>query len=98
MKAKFAVDHAACVVLSYDAEDFGGVRRVQRTFACPVIGGRVSEYINGDWKQVCERLSNTGQALHVGSREKLIDLIRREYQAMRRAEKREAKSNWQSTP
>ena len=40
-------------------------------------------------KQVCDRLSTRGSTLMVGSRNALIDVIRREYRVMRAAERRE---------
>lgn len=88
MKAKFTTDPAGRVILSYDVEDYDGVRRVERVFTCPPDGGYVREYPNG--KQVCDRLAHTGSTLTCSSRDKLLSLIRREYRAMRRAEKREA--------
>lgn len=90
MKAKFTTDPVGRVILSYDVEDYDGVRRVERTFTCPLDGGYVKEYRNGEWRQVCNRLAHTGNTLTCSSRDKLLDLIRREYRAMRRAEKRDA--------
>lgn len=90
MKAQFNTDQNGRVTLSYDVEDYDGVSRVERTFTCPVDGGYVREYRNGDWKQVCDCLYHTGSTLTCSSRDKLLTLIHREYQAMRRAEKREA--------
>ena len=87
MKAKFATDLMGRVTLSYDVEDYDGVRRVERTFTCPVEGGYVREYRNGDWKQVCDRLSHTGSTLSCSGLGRLLGLIRAEYRAMRRAEK-----------
>jgi hypothetical protein len=43
---------------------------------------------NGD-KQLCERLSSAGNTLMYKDGTKLVDLVRREYQAMRAAEKRD---------
>ena len=92
MKARFTTDQNGRVVLAYDVEDYdGSVRRVVRIFTCPLSGGYVMEHRNGEWKQVCDRLAHTGSTLTCSSREHLLDLIRREYRAMRRAEKREKK-------
>jgi len=92
MKARFTTDQNGRVVLAYDVEDYdGSVRRVVRIFTCPLSGGYVMEHRNGEWKQVCDRLAHTGSTLTCSSRERLLDLIRREYRAMRRAEKREKK-------
>lgn len=90
MKAKFTTDEVGGVTLSYDVEDYDGACRIERTFTCPFDGGYVREYRSGDWKQVCEHLHHLGRTLTCSSRDDLLTLIRREYQAMRRAEKREA--------
>lgn len=90
MRAHFSTDAIGRVSLSYDIEDYDGVTRVERTFTCPVDGGYVREYRNGDWRQVCDRLSNMGSTLSCSSRDKLLIMIRREYQAMRRFKKRES--------
>lgn len=91
MKAKFSTDQIGRVTLSYDCEDWDGETiRITREFTCPPDGGYVREYRNGDWKQVCDRLSHMGNTLSVSSRANLLDLIRREYRAMRRDEKSEA--------
>jgi hypothetical protein len=76
-------DSTGNVTLSY-TDIFG--ERVTRNFTCPMSGGYVRE---GD-RQVCERLNNTGNTLQCGYRPDLIKVIRREYRAMRAAEKREA--------
>ena len=90
MKAKISAENYR-VTLSYDEEDIcsGETVRVERVFTCPQDGGYVREYRDGDWKQVCDRLGSMGSTLSCSSRENLLALIRREYQAMRRAEKRE---------
>ena len=90
MKAKFTTDEVGRVILAYDVQDYDGVRRVERTFTCRPNGGYVREYVNGEWKQVCDRLARNGRTLTCASRDELLNLIRREYRAMRRAEKREA--------
>lgn len=91
MKAKFATDPAGHVSLEYDATDYDGVtRRITRVFLAPRGGGYVREYLeHGKSPQVCERLSSTGSTLSVTSREKLLDLIRKEYRAMCRSEKKQ---------
>lgn len=90
MRARFITTDLGYVSLSYDVDDYDGVHRVTRTFFCPDDGGYVREYRNGDWKQVCVRLNYMGSTLRCSSRDKLLTLIRREYKAMRREEKREA--------
>ncbi|WP_297501013.1 hypothetical protein [Ferrovum sp.] len=91
MKAKFTTDPAGHVSLEYDDTDYDGVtRRITRVFLAPLSGGYVREYLeHGKSSQVCERLSSTGITLSVTSREKLLDLIRKEYRAMCRSEKKQ---------
>lgn len=86
MKTKFTVDETGNVTMSYDIECYDGTKRIDRVFTCSIDGGYVREYRNGEWKQVCDSLSNMGNTLTCASREKLISLIRREYRSMRRAE------------
>lgn len=74
------------VVVEYD-DTFTGTRRI-REFMVPAQGGYVREWIHGDWKQVCEHLSNRGDTLRLGAGGNLLALIRREYRAMRRDEAR----------
>jgi len=91
MKAKFSTDIAGRVTLEYDDEHHwtGETVRVRREFICPYEGGYVREKMsNGNWEQVCERLAGKGGTLSCASRDRLTDLIRAEYKAMRRAEKR----------
>lgn len=87
MKTTITADQHGYVTISYD--DYLN-ERVTRTFFCPVNGGYVKEQDKQQqYPQVCERLSSRGNTLECSSRDKLLDLIRREYRAMRRAEKRE---------
>ncbi len=89
MKAKFTIDSIGRVTISYDDETLDGVIRVERTFTCPEDGGYVREYLsNGELKQVCDRLASMGSTLMCSSRADLPALIRREYRALRRFEKR----------
>ena len=89
MKAKFSTDLMGRVTVSYEMESWTGETvRVERVFTCPEDGGYVREKMrNGNWEQVCDLLAGRGNTLSCSSREKLIDLIRAEYRAMRRAEK-----------
>ena len=92
MKARFTTDSAGRVTVAYDNQFHwtGETVRVERTFTCPQDGGYVREKMsNGNWEQVCDKLAGMGNTLSCSSREALIDLIRREYRAMRRAEKAE---------
>jgi hypothetical protein len=90
MNAKITTDSIGYVTLSYDlyTDYLEDTVRVTRVFVCPPDGGYVREQINGEWKQVCDRLACMGSTLSCSSRERLAELIRREYRAMRRAEKR----------
>lgn len=93
MKMKLTVNDAGNVTLAYDTEDFmGEIARVEREFSCPVDGGYVREYNPKtlDWDQVCDRLASRGSTLIASNRVELPNIIRREYRAMRRAEKSEA--------
>ena len=90
MKAKFSTDVMGRVTVAYDMESWTGETvRIERTFTCPEEGGYVREKMsNGNWEQACDKLAGMGNTLSCSSRDKLIDLIRAEYRAMRRAEKR----------
>ena len=89
MKARFTTDSAGRVTVAYDMESWTGETvRVERVFTCPDDGGYVREKMsNGGWEQVCERLAGWGSTLSCSSRGRLLDLVRAEYRAMRRAEK-----------
>lgn len=89
MKTTIKTNSNGSVTVSYDTEGYEGedVRR-ERTFFCPANGGYVRETTDsGDCPQVCDGLSNRGSTLDCPNRAKLPDMIRREYRAMRRAEK-----------
>jgi len=61
-----------------------------REFYCPAGGGYVREYIRGDLVQVCDGLSHMGNTLVNGdtARWPLVDLIRAEYRAVQREQRR----------
>ena len=84
MKTIIKADKYGCVTISYDNNIYG--ERITRTFYCPIDGGYVRETNNN--KQVCEKLDNRGATLTADSRAGLIDVVRREYTAMRRTEKK----------
>lgn len=86
--AKFEVDHNY-VTVSYDDAYTG--ERIERVMFCPNSGGYVREVvgINGNNRQVCERLEQMGTTLWA-TPEYLPKLIRKEYAAMRRAERAES--------
>lgn len=88
MTAMRLTSDSGSVTIAYDDE--ANDNRVERTFTCPVDGGWVQEEMTNGRVQVCDRLSHRGSTLRAGSRATLADLIRREYRAMRAAEKREA--------
>jgi hypothetical protein len=85
MKTKFILLNGA-VSISYDDQ---GVR-VNREFICPIEGGYVRERVGNDfgngYRQVCRKLSTRGDTL-MSTRDSLLADIRREYRAMKRAEK-----------
>ena len=87
--AKFSTDLMGRVTVAYDMESWTGEAvRVERVFTCPDDGGYVREKMsNGGWEQVCDKLAVRGSTLSCSSRDRLLDLIRAEYRAMRRAEK-----------
>lgn len=87
MKARIdSSTQKSIVVVEYDDVVTGSRRR--REFMAPPGGGYVREWSGGSWKQVCYGLSGRGATLRLGSDEDLLAIIRREYRAMRRAEKK----------
>jgi hypothetical protein len=84
MRTKFTVHTSGAVTVEYDTAVFE--ERVERTFF--KRGAYVYETTkNGNGAQVCDRLQSTGETLRAPSDEsKLVDVIRAEYKAMRRAE------------
>ncbi len=77
------------VRLAYDEFTFGGYdrQRVTREFMIPTGSRYVMEWRDGQYKQVCARLGVSGSPL-TASRETLIDVIRCEYNAMRRDQRK----------
>lgn len=64
-----------------------GDETVTREFFCPLAGGYVREWRpGGPHNQVCDGLGNRGSTL-VSTPDALAEDIRREYRAMRRAQK-----------
>lgn len=90
MKTTFTTDSYGRVTIAYDEQLTG--ERITRTFTCQPQGGYVWEigFRDGNRRQVCDQLSGGGNTLSAGGIETLIKVIRREYRAMRAAEKREA--------
>lgn len=85
-KISYSEIQKSIVIAEYD-DCITGERR-RREFMVPANGGYVREWVRGDWKQVCDGLSDRGDTLRLGECGDLLALIRREYRAMRRAEKR----------
>lgn len=86
MKTKITLTKNGTVLLSYDDAILD--ERREREFMAPLGGGYVREWIRGDWQQVCEGLSGTGNTLYCHDHNHLIAMIRHEYKAMRRFEKK----------
>lgn len=89
MKTTITADDFGRVRIIY-RDEFGVIR--DREFSCSLDGGYVWEiFDHGDRKQVCDELAYTGNTLYCPhDRDHLIGIIRREYRAMRRREKRES--------
>ena len=94
MRAHYKTGWKGAVLIAYDHKCYdGSVQRIERVFSCPHLGGFVREHdipSNG-MKQAYVGLAENGFALHCARREYLRDCIRREYRALRHAEKREAR-------
>lgn len=80
MRTQITTDNSGRVTLSYDGEDG---ERITREFTCPTDGGWVRE----GSRQVCAGLATTGACLRAPSRAALVDVIRREFGRMRRAQR-----------
>lgn len=76
------------VTIEFDDLINGGERiRLEMSAAIPRSGG--SSYIRfADGRQVCSELSSRGATLSYRDGEKLVDIVRAEYRAMRATEKR----------
>lgn len=87
MKTSIKTTSTGSVVLSFDNESG---ERETRLFFCPAEGGYIREAMdNGDARQVCESLDRMGVTLWAPRKDLLESVIRREYERMRAAEKRE---------
>lgn len=71
-------------------DDISG-ERIDVVFHAPTEGG----YVRAGQQQICEKLGTRGITLKLVAGAQLIDVIRSEYRAMRRSEKRLAAS-WAS--
>ena len=97
MRTTITAKSVCRVSISYDDEDYlteSGTRRVTREFSRPARGGYVIEWFRCcETIQVCNKLCHRGPTLYCGENTPLVNIIRREYQAMRREEKRIANSH-----
>lgn len=87
------------VSLEYDWCDWDmNTVRIRREFMVPAGGGYVREWdeLRKNWRQVCDRLASRGNTLHTrnGELDNLLAIIRSEWRAARRAEKRASEANW----
>lgn len=76
------VDNGRRVTLIY-SDDFGDT--VTREFWIPNVTGRA--YVREGDKQVCYGLCRLGNTMTVDPGERLVDVIRKEWRAIRRAER-----------
>jgi len=83
MKTKIRAINESQVLIEFD--DLITGERYHYEIWVPAAGGYVR--FNGD-KQLCERLSCSGSTLYWRAKAPLVDMIRREYRAMRRKEKK----------
>jgi len=92
MKTRITTDLVGRVTISYDRiNNYAGYEnmRIQRTFSTDgVNGGYVIEIDHYGTHQICQQLNYSGHTLYCDNRADLPKIIRREYRAMRRAEKR----------
>ena len=87
------------VALSYDGQDWdGNTTRITRKFMVPAGGGYIREWDadRKEWRQVCDGLSSRGNTLHTnnGDIDNLLAIIRREWQAGKRADKAAERASW----
>lgn len=83
MRAALRINAYGDVVISYDTAD----GRVTRTFTCPIGGGYVREVLGPRHHPYAhEKLASEGPHLICVARFSLINVIRRQYRAMRRAD------------
>jgi len=93
MKAKFTAADDRHVSLEYECAATGA--RLTRMFFCFSGRSSVREEVgpHGKNRLVCDRLGSYGEMLTMNGNEPLVAVIRREYQAMRRAERAERASD-----
>ena len=98
MKTTIKID-GNIVALSYDEQDWNGnTTRITREFKVPAGGGYIREWDaeRKDWWQVCDGLASLGNTLHThnGDLDNLLAIIRREWQAGKRADKAAERTRW----
>ena len=86
MKTKFSVNSDGTVTIQYQRKIDHDI--CVRTFMAQPERGYVREQFGSDWHQTCYKMMPYGATLTCDKRADLIDVIRREYRAMRRAELR----------
>lgn len=90
MKTKIKSTEDNRCTIEYDCAHTG--ERIVQEFWTPTGGGCVYEIDDRHpgtlGTQVCDRLSTRGNTLHRSANRPLVDIIRREYRAMRRDEAR----------
>lgn len=88
MRTRFTQHPSGAVTVEYDRAD--DESRVERTFFCRGSYVYESGIGTADARQVCDALATRGSTLSAPrDPQKLINIIRHEYRAMRRAERKE---------
>ncbi len=88
-KATITAQDDRHVYLRFESSDTGDM--IEMEIWAPIPGASGWSYVryNGD-KQLCNGLASMGETLSYKDGTRLIDLVRREYKAMRAAERRDA--------
>jgi len=86
MRTQITGDTRRVTVREWDEE---GQRVITTSYMAPFDGGYVRICDNRNYPQVCEKLASTGNTLHCGDRESLVEVIRREYRRAKDATRRE---------
>ena len=86
MKARIYMDHHGDVVRhipdGHRLNPYGGGIDDVVTYTCPKEGGFINEYPS--WRQVCDKLYNTGDTLRANDSAHMLDVIRREHAKLMR--------------
>ena len=86
MRTKISLNSDGTVTVQYQTKISNDI--YARDFMTQPGAGYVRERFGNDWHQTCDKLMPYGAALTCPNRESLIDVIRAEYRAMRRAEQK----------